>query len=151
MLGTCSSVRLHPERHRQGKLVLDWCTSQHTTILRDSRYLVMSELPEFPATISWPAKYVGEDEAPVSLANHFIIQYHQGLFILSLAQGIPPILLGTPEEQQEQAREIEFVPIRIISRVALTEERVHALMGLLQGHLDRFASTSTGEGSADQI
>lgn len=91
-----------------------------------------------PEPLAIRQAYVGEDEVPIMLATDFVIQYHRGQFILSIAQMAPPILLGPPQVRLEQAKQIPYVPIRITSRVAMSEERLRALIRVLQGHLERF-------------
>ena len=54
------------------------------------------------------------------LANQFLLQHVAGdEFILSFGQVSPLLLLGSPEEQQEQAGRISFVGIKTLGRVSL--------------------------------
>jgi len=79
-----------------------------------------------------PIAFLGIEDVPVLYANHFIIQHNQNEFILSVGQLSPPILLGTPEEQAEQARQLSYVPVKIVARLAMTRQRLSELIGILQ-------------------
>lgn len=46
-----------------------------------------------------------------------------------------PPLIGSPEEIAEQIAQIEFVPIKPLYRIALTEEKARELLAVLQASL----------------
>jgi flagellar motor switch/type III secretory pathway protein FliN len=84
-----------------------------------------------------PIVLVGGEDVPILYANQFVIQVQQEEFFLTVAQLTPPILLGTEEEQREQARQIEHIPVKVVARLAFTRTRLEELVQLLQGHLER--------------
>lgn len=87
--------------------------------------------------IAVPLAWVEADE-PVAFANQFLFQQvMENDFVLSVGQAFPPPLLGTPEEQRDQARQLPFVPVRTLGRFSLTRERVVELVNVLQGVLAR--------------
>jgi hypothetical protein len=75
-----------------------------------------------------------------------------GEFILTFAQISPPMLVGTPEEQREQAEKLDAVHAAVVARLSLNEFRVEQLIRLLQGHLERVRTRSRemeAEGAPD--
>lgn len=82
-----------------------------------------------------PLTWVGPDEVPVVMANHFISQFHDDGFVLTFGQVAPPIILGSEEQQREQLEALAFVPVRPLARFALTEQRVRELIKLLTDNL----------------
>lgn len=85
-----------------------------------------------------PTLFIGADDATVQFANHFAIQHHEGEFVLTVSQLIPPLLLGTDEEKREQLRELSYVPIKVIGRFGFTRGRLQSLIEALQTNLARF-------------
>ena len=85
-----------------------------------------------------PTVFIGAEDAPIQFANQFVIQHQQEEFVLTIAQVVPPILLGTPEEKIEQAKQTAYVPIKVIGRYGMTRPRVEELIKALQDNLDNF-------------
>lgn len=110
----------------------------------------MAEPAKLP---SKPLVYVGLDEVPILYSNNMVIQLNPpGEFILTFAQISPPMLLGTVEEQREQAERLEAVYARVVARLSMNRFRVEQLIRLLQGHLERLqtlASEPELEGAED--
>lgn len=100
---------------------------------------------------SKPLKYVGLDEIPILYSNNMVIQLNPpGEFILTFAQISPPMLLGTPEEQREQAERLDAVHARVVARLSLNRFRVEQLIGLLQRHLARLQNLAS-ETKGDEV
>jgi hypothetical protein len=94
------------------------------------------ESPDRPSSIQIALSWVGYDEVPVIYANQFLLQYQpENSFVMGVGQSTPPAMLGSPEELAEQARQIEFVPVRTLTRLALTEEKMKELVAVLQASL----------------
>jgi hypothetical protein len=88
--------------------------------------------------IAVPIVLAGFEDLPVLMANHFIIQHEVDQFILAVGQLVPPPLIGTEEEQREQALQLTSVSVKIVARLAMTRTRVEELIGILQGNLQRY-------------
>ena len=88
--------------------------------------------------IQVPILIVGADDVPIVLANQFIIQHQQQEFIITFGQVAPPYLFGTDEERREQAKNLSYVPIKIVGRFGLTRDRMVELIGVLQENLATF-------------
>jgi len=85
--------------------------------------------------------WTGVDEQPVVAANQFVISHNptSGETILIIGHVAPPVLTGTPEEQREQAKAIQSVPVRAIARLALTGAFTQQLLDGLTEHITRFS------------
>jgi hypothetical protein len=85
--------------------------------------------------LSWE----GIEDLPILLANQVIGQVGQhGEVILSFGQTAPPVLLGDPEQQREQAKEIPSVPIKPVARLALTREGLDDVIRILNETRDNW-------------
>ena len=58
--------------------------------------------------------------------------------MLGIGQATAPALLGTPEQVAAQAEQIEFVPVRTLTRVAMTRPKVQELIAALEANLSNF-------------
>ncbi|MEX2529847.1 MAG: hypothetical protein WD960_03660 [Gemmatimonadota bacterium] len=93
--------------------------------------------------ISLKASWVGFEETTVVSANQFVSQFMEdGLFILSFGMVTPPFLLGSAEEQKQQALEMGFVPVETLSRLAITPARIRELIQVLEQNLAKFEQRS---------
>ena len=88
--------------------------------------------------ISIAVRWVGLDEMPVLSANQFITQVsafgqsgQPDDVLLTVGHVAPPAIVGSSEEQAQQARQLEFLPIRPIARISMTRHRLQELIGIL--------------------
>ena len=89
-----------------------------------------------------PTLWVGESEISVVLANQFNIA-HQGVdeFILTIGQVTTPLLIGSDEDKLEQAKNLSYVPIRVVGRITFSRDRLVELIQVLTTNLKRYDST----------
>lgn len=99
------------------------------------------EPPE--GAIRVPIVWTGVDDVPILYANGFVSQFDQEAFIITIGQVAPPALIGTPEEVEEQARELEFITVRPITRLALTPPKMAEFIAILQANLDQYERATT--------
>ena len=85
--------------------------------------------------------YDGLQESPIFFGNQFLIQYQQDEFILTICQVSPPLLIGTPEQQLEQAKQIKNVHSKVLVRVGMTAARLAELADLLQTQVANFQNS----------
>lgn len=78
-----------------------------------------------------PLVWVGIDEAPISLLNQFIVQKQDEEYIITFGSVAPPVLLGDEPARREQAKQVRFVPVRVLGRFGLTDHRMHELLKVL--------------------
>ena len=100
---------------------------------------------EQPEQFSVPLVWTGADEIPILFANSFVAQFDidLGAHILTIGQVAPPALIGTPDEINEQVRELEFVAVKTVARLAFTPTRMQELIGVLQANVDQRDRTTT--------
>ncbi|MDP2951968.1 MAG: hypothetical protein Q8O76_01460 [Chloroflexota bacterium] len=92
-----------------------------------------------------PVVYVGTEDSPILFANNFVIQHTQKEFILTVGQIQPPILLGSPEIRREQAKRLSYVPVKVVTRLGFTRQRLVELIQVLQDNLQIYDSKQGGE------
>jgi len=97
-----------------------------------------------PEPTGIPIVLNGFEDVPILYANNFIIQYETGDFILTAGQLTPPVLLGTEEEQREQAKRITHVSVKVVARISMNRTRLEQLNNLLTDHLRRFSPPPEG-------
>ena len=81
--------------------------------------------------LKWP-----EDSGPAVYANNITVQAEvSGMFYVTFFQAIPPILVGTENEQLEKIRAIEEIEARPIVKLGLNRDTLESLSKILQKHL----------------
>jgi hypothetical protein len=86
-----------------------------------------------------PIRWVGVEDYPLLVTNHFLGQIGPGEVILTFGQVVPPpILPGTPEQQAEQIAEVEYLPVRTVARLGLNRARLVELIGVLEQTLANY-------------
>src|SRR5215210_6976265 len=88
--------------------------------------------------IALPVAYVGVDDVPIQFANQFVVQIEEEEILLVVGQMSPPVLIGTPAQQAEQAKGVPFVPIQVVARYGMTVHRARQLAELLSRQIKRF-------------
>jgi hypothetical protein len=97
----------------------------------------MSADPQ-PQQVHLPLVYGGGADTDVLLANHFSLSNLQDEFILTVGQIAPPPLVGSKEEQVEQAEKLGGVPVRVIGRYTFSRTRAEELMHLIERQLKAY-------------
>ena len=83
--------------------------------------------------VQLPIIWAGSEDVDIALVNQFLGQVGlQGGVILTFGQLTPPAVLGTPEQQREQMRDIPFVRVKPITRFGLTKMGLDQLINVLQ-------------------
>ena len=96
--------------------------------------------PEPLEQISVRVAWVGVEEVPIVFVNQVAAQLDdRGEAIITFGQATPPLLLGTPEEQREQAAATPFVQVRPVARLSLSQPRLQDLIGVLSQTLENQA------------
>ena len=101
-------------------------------------------MDEQPSAI--PILLAEADETPILYANQFVLQEHQGEFILTVAQFAPPLLVGDAEEQREQLKQVTFIKSRVVGRFAVNRECLAELAAVI----DRLSDNSPESGRKDE-
>jgi hypothetical protein len=87
---------------------------------------------ETPESLTIRLAWDGAENVAIVLVNQVLGQVgQQGEVILTFGQTAPPILIGDQDQQREQAREIPFVPIKPVARLAITRAGLDDLIHVL--------------------
>jgi hypothetical protein len=89
--------------------------------------------------------YVGAEETPAVLCNHVHSQYHQDVLVVTFGQVLPPILIGTEQEQIDQAKQLSYVPVNVLARLGFTPDRLREVIDALQRNLDAYEAQRNTE------
>ncbi len=71
-------------------------------------------------------------ETATQHATQFILQQDDDLYYLTVGAVAPPLLIGTPEEQAEQASKLESVPVTVLARFVLSAKHMRELQDLIK-------------------
>jgi len=94
--------------------------------------------------IELPFFFLGSEDVPIVLSNLQVVQHVQQEFIITFGQFSPPVVLGTPEEQRAEIKSKPYLPVKTVSRVAMSPERVADLIDALQRNLDKWKASQEG-------
>jgi hypothetical protein len=84
--------------------------------------------PDDDGSIQLPLIWPDVNDVSVLMSNVHLLQISEpDCAVLTLGQAAPPVVLGTPEEQQTMVRAIGGVSVRAICRVSMTRVRVAEL------------------------
>ena len=89
--------------------------------------------------------WIGADDVPILHADAVFSQLDAdlGVHIVTIGQFAPPALVGTPAEQQEQAAEIDFVPVKVIARLPFTPSKLDEVIQTPQANVDQREQAAT--------
>ena len=75
---------------------------------------------------------------PILSADELSIMFgREGEFIVTIGQASPPILSGSPQEQQAETERLGSFPVRPLARYGVTRARLEAFVAALQSNLKR--------------
>ncbi len=81
--------------------------------------------------IQLPIRWDTPVELPTMFATNLIVQRTAETFTISFFEIRPPILLGTPEQNQSTLSELKEVVAHCVVRVVVTPERMKEFVGVL--------------------
>ncbi|MCW2756340.1 MAG: hypothetical protein JWO46_86 [Nocardioidaceae bacterium] len=104
--------------------------------------------PQQQIPLIWP----NVQDVSVLRANQFLGQIAAGIegqpeeFLLSIGYAAPPVLLGTPEEQQLSMQAVGAISVKTEVRVSMSRGHLAALTQLLATALENFPDPNTNTG-----
>ena len=111
----------------------DLCDTSRMATSDEGRQPSSSELKGRGVPMLW----VGVDETPVAIANQLLVQvdFAEGgspdTAILTFGYVTPPVIVGSPDDQERQIESLTHVAIRPVARVSLTPRRLREWVELL--------------------
>jgi hypothetical protein len=67
-----------------------------------------------------------------------IVQHSEHEFYVSFFEMQPPIILGTPKDQQTQLEEIGHIEAECVARLVISPDRLENFIQALQTNLERY-------------
>jgi hypothetical protein len=83
-------------------------------------------------------------------ATHLVVQASEHEFHVSFFEIKPPLLLGTPEEIERQAKELKTVRAECVARVIVAKERMQDFIQVLQRNLEKQLSKQQDDESEER-
>jgi hypothetical protein len=85
----------------------------------------------------------GVDDVPVLAANQIVVQLDSPggrpeHILLTFGHAAPPIIIGSPEEQQIALSDTKTVPIKPLARFSMSPSRVRDLIRILEESVHNF-------------
>ena len=80
--------------------------------------------------IELPIKWDTSVDLPTLFATNLLVQRSADIFTISFFEIRPPILLGTPEQNQATLSEVKQLVARCVARVVVTPERMKEFAGI---------------------
>jgi hypothetical protein len=74
-------------------------------------------------------------------ATNFVIQCLEHEFIISFYETVPPILLGSPEENRALLAEAGALHAKCVARIVVNHERMQEFASLVRTSTDRLAAS----------
>ncbi|MDX2733530.1 hypothetical protein [Streptomyces sp. PA03-2a] len=85
-----------------------------------------------------PLLWVGLDDLPLLISNQVLTQVDQDHAYLTFGTATPPVLMGDNEEVREQVGRLQYVPVKGVSRLAISRRHLGELIEVLQRTADKF-------------
>ncbi len=90
--------------------------------------------------------WIGTEELPVLFANQFLFQVGPpGEVFITVGQVVPPAVIGSPQEQQQQLQALPFVPVKPVVRLGMSRARLRELITSLGQLAEVYDQTFGGE------
>ncbi|MER7838279.1 hypothetical protein ABTY98_20900 [Streptomyces sp. NPDC096040] len=89
--------------------------------------------------VTVPLLWVGLDDLPLLSTNQVLTQFDSDHVYLAFGSATPPVLMGQNEEAvRDQAKRLSYVPVRGVTRLAVSRRHLGELIEVLQRTADTF-------------
>lgn len=82
--------------------------------------------------------WVDVDDTEIHFVNQLLVQHVGSEFVLTFGQATPPPLTGSPEERALSLEQIEFVPVKPVTRIGMTAHRMTEFVKAMQQNLSAY-------------
>lgn len=90
----------------------------------------MSKEPEHVKQL--PLEWHLPEDLPSHYVNNIVVQQTPHEFIISFFETLPPLILGSPEEQQQQLEALTSVRAKCVARIIVNPNRMKDFIQALQ-------------------
>ena len=73
--------------------------------------------------------------------SNLVVQHTEHEFIISFFEILPPLVLGTPEEQQAKLTRMNAIPAECVARIIVSAEQMPTFVQVMQTTLEKYRST----------
>lgn len=80
-------------------------------------------------------------------ATNIVVQHTDQEFIISFFEVLPPVVLGSPEEQKAKTEQIKSVRGECVARIIISVDRMPEFVEALQNNLEKYRSRITSRGA----
>lgn len=98
-----------------------------------------------PEDVAVPLVWVGLDDLPVLASNQLVTQADADGVHLVFGYVTAPVILGDSQRQQELMRQVEFVAVRPLVRLAVSRRRLGEFIEVLQTTAENYDKLHEGE------
>jgi hypothetical protein len=88
-----------------------------------------------------PIEWHVPDDLVTRYANNLLVQHTEHEFIVSFFEMLPPLAVGSPEEQAAQLQAIGAVRAECVARVVVSADRMASFVEALRGSYERYTAT----------
>lgn len=88
--------------------------------------------------------------APVVFSDSVVVRNTGHEFILYFYQVLPPLLVGTPEQQEEQIKKIDALKAFNVASVMIAPTRIPELIRLLQRNHENYQNEKKSIASSEE-
>lgn len=90
--------------------------------------------------ITLPIEWVVDENTPSGYVTNLVVQHTEHEFIISFFELKPPVLLGSPEEKQEQAERLGNLKARCVAQVTIPASRMPQVLEAINGNYQNYLS-----------
>lgn len=98
----------------------------------------MADNDQQKEVVKFPLEWHFPEDVKTGYATNFIVQHTDREFYLSFFDTPPPIILGTPEEREEQVKKMKSVRAQAVARVVISSDRMPQFIEVLQENWEKF-------------
>ena len=101
-----------------------------------------------PKLFAIPIDWRFPEDLETRFANHMLVQYDQSEFHISFFEVLPPLLMGTDEDQSKTLQSLKSIPAKCVSRIVVSKERMPVFVKGLQEHVEKNLGSQIASGIA---
>jgi hypothetical protein len=99
-----------------------------------------------PQKIELPVELNIGENTPKGYATNLVVQHTEHEFILSFFEIPPPLLVGSPEQIEEQLKKVSSVRGECIAQITVAASRMAEFISTLQTNFENYQITFNTEG-----
>lgn len=98
---------------------------------------VAAQKNKLKTPVNIPVDWRIPDDMLGKYATNILVQANENEFVIYFFEISPPILLGSPEEQQAKIERLESIKASCLSKIIVSPQRLPEFVKVLQDQIDR--------------